>query len=277
MTNMKTNKGFARATWALVVTLILAICLSCISMAAEANTFEQTLAVEQTVEGNANRTKYTYVLTPRSEECPMPEGSKDGKYTFELEGNDTHKMTMTFPADKAVNYQYDLTRVEEVPAGDTVTPATHLFGYLVEQDSKTGDMVIIPYTCYDSKMEIWNKVDENGNPLGMTLYNEITGTKGDKGDQGDKGDKGDQGDNGTDGKNGSNGTNGKNGTDGKNGTNGTNGTSTVRTVTQNIAKAVNTGDPNHILLWAGLIVLSAGALVAILIIRRKHERDEENN
>lgn len=53
-------KGFARATWALVLTLVWAICLTCVSMAAESpDAFTQKLAIQQTVEGNAVRTKYT--------------------------------------------------------------------------------------------------------------------------------------------------------------------------------------------------------------------------
>ena len=278
-------------SWVLSLCLSLAICLSCIASAAAAeSTFEQTLMIEQTIEGNANRTKYTYVLTPKEAENPMPENGpgvydkEKNTYTFTLDGNDSHTTTLTFPSDKPVNYQYELTRLETVPAGDTVKPETHLFGYLVEQDKTTGSMVIIPYTCYDSKMEIWNKVDEDGNPLGMTLYNDIVGTKGDIGDKGDKGDQGDKGDPGTDGKDGSagkngsdgkNGSNGTNGTNGRNGTNGTNGTSTVKTITQTVGKAINTGDPNHILLWGGMALVSAGALIAILIVRRKKEKDEQ--
>lgn len=285
--NIATKRTAHVFSWVLSFCLSLAICLSCITAAfAAENTFEQTLVIEQTVEGNANRTKYTYVLTPKKDDNPMPENGpgvydkEKNTYTFTLDGNDSHKTTLTFPSDKPVNYQYELTRLETVPAGDTVKPETHLFGYLVEQDKTTGSMVIIPYTCYDSKMEIWNKVDDDGNPIGMTLYNDIVGTKGDKGDPGQDGkdgSDGQKGDKGTDGKNGTNGTNGRNGTNGTNGKNGTNGTSIVRTVTQTVAKAINTGDPNHILLWGGLVILSAGALVAILIVRRKKEKDEENS
>lgn len=282
MTNIKTNKGFARATWALVVTLILAICLSCISMAAEAEPFEQTLHVKQSVTGNALKTKYTYRLTPLNE-GPLPaEAGKDAKYyDFEMDGDAKVDLKLYFPADVEKDYKYELVRQGEVPAGDTVTPDKHIFGYWVKTD-ETGKMVIIPYTCYNNEFKI--SVDEEGNPTDVTLEeNRIVGTKddkgdkGDKGDQGEKGDKGDQGDKGTDGKNGSNGTNGKNGTDGRNGTNGTNGTSTVRTITQTVGKAINTGDPNHILLWGGMALVSAGALIAILIVRRKKEKDEETN
>ena len=274
-----TRNNFARATWALVFTLIFAICFSCIAMAAEAEPFEQTLHVKQTVTGNALKTKYTYRLTPLNE-GPLPaEAGKDAKYyDFEMDGNANVDLKLYFPADVEKDYKYELVRQGEVPAGDTVTPDKHIFGYWVKKD-ETGKMVIIPYTCYNNEFKI--SVDEEGNPTDVTLEeNKIVGSKGDKGDQGDKGDKGDkgdQGDKGTDGKNGSNGTNGKDGTNGKNGTNGTNGTSTVKTITQTVGKAINTGDPNHILLWGGMALVSAGALIAILIVRRKKEKDEETN
>ena len=183
-----------------------------------------------------------------------------------MDGNSNVDLKLYFPMDVEKDYKYELVRQGEVPAGDTVTPDKHIFGYWVKTD-ESGKMIIIPYTCYNNEFKI--STDKDGNPTDVTLEeNKIVGTKGDKGDQGDKG---------TDGKNGSNGTNGKNGTDGRNGTNGTNGTSTVRTITQSVGKAINTGDPNHILLWGGMALVSAGALIAILIVRRKKEKDNENS
>ena len=260
---MKTNatkRTFTHAlSWVLSLVVVWAICLSCITAFAEdAKTFEQTLVVEQTIEGNANRTKYTYVLTPRDAENPMPEGTKDGKYTFELDGNEKHTMALTFPADKAVNYQYDLTRVEEVPAGDTVTPATHLFGYLVEQDSKTGGLVIIPYTCYDSKMEIWNKVDADGNPLGITLVNGLKGTP-------------------TQSSSSTTSSTSSKSTTNTTGRSTTSSTGTTRTYTNTIKNIVNTGDPHHIVIWVTLVALSAIGLIIVAFARRKKDNDEENH
>ena len=276
MTNMKTKKGLARFTWALALALVWAICLSCLALAADTDKFEQTLHVKQSVTGNALKTKYTYRLTPINN-GPLPAEAEEGAtyYDFEMDGDAKVDLKLYFPADIEKDYKYELVRQGDVPAGDTVTPDKHIFGYWVKKD-ETGKMVIIPYTCYNNEFKI--SVDEEGNPTDVTLEeNKIVGSKGDKGDQGDKGDKGDQGDKGTDGKNGSNGTNGKNGTDGRNGTNGTNGTSTVKTITQTVGKAINTGDPNHILLWGGMALGSAGALIAILIVRRKKEKDEETN
>ena len=276
MTNMKTKKGLARFTWALALALVWAICLSCLALAADTDKFEQTLHVKQSVTGNALKTKYTYRLTPINN-GPLPAEAEEGAtyYDFEMDGDAKVDLKLYFPADIEKDYKYELVRQGEVPAGDTVTPDKHIFGYWVKTD-ETGKLVIIPYTCYNNEFKI--SVDEEGNPTDVTLEeNKIVGSKGDKGDQGDKGDKGDQGDKGTDGKNGSNGTNGKDGTNGKNGTNGTNGTSTVKTITQTVGKAINTGDPNHILLWGGMALVSAGALIAILIVRRKKEKDNENS
>ena len=39
---------------------------------------------------------------------------------------------------------------------------------------------------------------------------------------------------------------------------------------------VNTGDPHQVGLWVGIIVVSAGALIVIIAIKRKKEKDEEN-
>ena len=137
------------------------------------------------------------------------------------------------------------------------------------------EIYVTPYTCYDNHFKIWDKTDAEGNPIGITLENNIQGPENKTPpSDGKDGKDGQDGKNGVDGKDG---TDGKNGTNGANGRNGSNGTSTVKTITQTVGKAINTGDPNHILLWGGLIVLSAGALVAILIIRRKKEKDEETN
>lgn len=275
MTNMKTKKGLARFTWALALALVWAICLSCLALAADTDKFEQTLHVKQSVTGNASKTKYTYRLTPINN-GPLPAEAEESAtyYDFEMDGDAQVDLKLYFPTDVEKDYKYELVRQGEVPAGDTVTPDKHIFGYWVKAD-ETGKLVMIPYTCYNNEFKI--SEDEEGNPTDVTLEeNRIVGTKGDKGDQGDKGDPGTDGKDGTDGKNGSNGTNGKDGTNGKNGTNGTNGTSTVKTITQTVGKAINTGDPNHILLWGGMALVSAGALIAILIVRRKKEKDEKN-
>ena len=131
------NKLFGK-TLSLLLSLavVLAICASCITaFAEEAKTFEQTLSVEQTIEGNVILPKYTYRLTPKTDGCPLPEGAKDGVYEFTLDGNDLAKFLLAFPANVAADYKYELTRLEKTPAGDTVKPESHLFGYLVEKNA----------------------------------------------------------------------------------------------------------------------------------------------
>ena len=257
MMNKKTNKGFARVTWALVLALIWAICLSCVSMAAAAETFDQTLEITQSIKGEVQRSKYTYQLTPVTENAPLPEGAKNGVYEFALEGEEGIKLGLTFPADVAADYKYELTRLEAVPAGDTVTPDTHIFGYLVQKDDD-GNWVIIPYTCYNKEFKIWDKVDADGNPLGVTLVNMITGKE-------------------------TTTSTTTTTTTNKNTTGTTRYGVSTRTVTRThvvtntVARVVNTGDPFQVGLWVVLIVLSLAALIIIAAVRRKKEKDEEDS
>lgn len=229
----------------------------------------QCVTVTQTVSGSPTKTDYTYYLMPMEKGNPMPseeDGGKleDGLYKFPLKGNDTAKFNLTFTAPGT--YNYELRRTEAAPEGDTVTPTIHPFGYKVKE-AADGTFEIIPFTCYDVYMEI---VDKDGKPLEIVLTNKLEKPE----PTTDKGNPGKDGTNGTNGKNGADGTNG---TNGRNGTNGTNGTSTIKTITQTVGKAINTGDPNHILLWGGLVLVSAGALIAILIVRRKKEKDNESS
>ena len=191
-----------------------------------------------------------------------------------MTGDAKKSIPVTFTVDGPVDYQYRLERVETVPEGDIVTPTIHHFGYLFKVNADN-ELYVTPYTCYDNHFKIWDKTDADGNPIGITLENNIQGPE-EKAtpSDGKDGKDGQDGKNGVDGKDG---TDGKNGTNGTNGRNGTNGTSTVKTITQTVGKAINTGDPNHILLWGGLALLSVGALVAILIVRRKKENEEENS
>lgn len=252
---VKTNKLFGK-TLSLLLSLavVLAICASFVTaFAEEAKTFEQTLEIGQTVEGKAGRTRYTYRLTPKSDNCPLPEDAKNGVYEFVLDGNDFTKLLMAFPAEVAADYQYELTRLETVPAGDTVTPVSHLFGYLVEQ-KEDGSWIITPYTCYDGHMEIWKKTDASGNPLGITLANMIKGAK--------------------------ESSSSTTTTTNKNSSQSTTRTNySTRTVTTTrggvVSRVVNTGDPYQVGLWVVLIVLSLAALIIVAAVRRKKEKDDE--
>lgn len=326
ISNKTSRKGFARMTWALVLALVWAICLSCVSIAAsEGKTFTQTVEVTQTVKNNPTKTKYVYVLTPEKSTSPMPEGSKNGTYSFTLNGADKHSFDITFDATKEGNYVYDLTRTEVAPDGEKVTPESHKFGYWVHEDSD-GSMVIIPYTCYDNHMVIWDETDDDGNPIGITLVNAVSaepsgGKDGKDGQDGKDGKDGKDGQSCTckdndnnsgcscgdsknsDGKcncssscncsncqdsksNSSNSSNSNSNSSSnsgsasgsasgsKSGSSGTSGTTTSNVVTRAVNRVVNTGDPYHVLTWFVLIVASIGGLIAVAIVKRKKEKDE---
>lgn len=255
----KTNKLFQKALSLLLsMAVVLAICASGMAaFAEEAKTFEQMLAVQQTVDENVLRSKYTYRLTPKKGECPLPEGAKDGVYEFTLDGNDLKNLLLAFPADVAADYQYELTRLESAPKGDTVTPESHLFGYLVEQ-KEDGTWIITPYTCYDGHMEIWKKTDASGNPLGITLMNAAVGTK-------------------TTTSTTTTTTTTKKGTTTTTRKGYTYSTTKTNVVTRTVNRVVNTGDPYQVGLWVVLIVLSLAALIIVAAIRRKKEKDEEES
>lgn len=269
----KTNKTLKTVLSTFVALCIAwAICLSCISMAAS-DTIEQTIEVTQTiVKENDDKTvtyadpslsKYTYRLTPKTDGAPMPEGTKDGVYEFVLNGNEKKSIPLTFELDGAHDYQYELSRVEETPKGDTVRPETHLFGYLIESD-KNGGFNIIPYTCYDNEFKIWDKVDANGNPIGITLANYLQGEKIVEPEPTTK-------------------TPDKSTTTTTRKGATTTTRSSVRTttrtnvVTRTVARVVNTGDPYQVGLWVALLALSAGALIVLGAIRRKKENDDEES
>lgn len=274
------------------LSMIWMMMVACVSIAAEAGqTFQQTIEITQTIftknedgtvsYGTPTRDSYTYRLYPNNENTPLPEGEglneDKGYYEFVLTGDAKKSIPVTFTVDEPVDYQYRLERVETVPEGDVVTPTIHHFGYLFKVN-EDNELYVIPYTCYDNHFKIWDKTDADKNPIGITLENNIRGpeekTTPSDGKDGKDGQDGKDGKDGVDGKDG---TNGKNGTNGTNGRNGTNGASTVKTITQTVGKAINTGDPNHILLWGGMVLVSAGALIAIFIVRRKKEKDNENS
>lgn len=286
------RKGFARTTWALVLALVWAICLSCVSMAAsEGKTFTQTVEVTQTIKNSPTKTKYVYVLTPEKSTSPMPEGSKNGTYSFTLNGADKHSFDITFDATKEENYVYDLTRTEVAPDGEEVTPESHKFGYWVHEDSD-GNMVIIPYTCYDNHMVIWDETDDDGNPIGITLVNAVSAEPEESGKNCDCDDK--DGcqcsktecncssscsckncNGGSSSSNSSSSSGSRAAAAAASGISSGSGTSTG-TGNSKTGSRVNTGDPYQIGLWIGLIVVSVGGLAIVGIIKRKKEKDDNN-
>ena len=261
MTRMNNAMKFTThaLSWVLSLVVMVAICFSCIAMAAEADTFEQTLHVKQSiVSGEAQKTKYTYKLVPITENAPLPAEAKAGadSYEFDMDGNAKVDLKLYFTADVAADYKYELRREGTVPAGDTVTPDVHIFGYLVEKDDN-GEWVIIPYTCYNNEFKI--STDENGNPTGVTLSNNIKGKPT---------------------------TTTSTTTTTKRSTTTTTrkgysySTRTVtrtNVVTNTVARVVNTGDPYQVGLWVILIVLSLAALIILAAVRRRKEKDEEDS
>lgn len=282
----RTTKTF-KGLFALLLSLAVVMTLGVSLFSYAASTVTEKVVVTQIITENTtpSRNSYTYVLTPERTENPMPEGTKDGKYTLPtITGSTTEETAPSFTVEidssKTGVYQYRLEKIETTPEGDTIKPTAHIFGWEVVED-ENGELVVKPYICQSNVPE-YSDPDDNGYPTTITLVNAVTGepdNKGDKGDKGDPGQDGKDGQNGqdgkdgSDGKNGSNGTNGKNGTNGRNGTNGTNGTSGTTTK----GSRVNTGDPYQIGLWIGLIVVSAGALIAIVVFRRKKDNEEDSD
>lgn len=242
-----------------ILTLALAVAwaMSCcvVSRAAEAKTFEQTMEIRQTVSNNPLVDTYTYKLTPNIEGTPMPEGSVDGVYTFTLSGNDVKKIPVKYTVDKECNYQYYLERVEpDVPDGDTVTPEDHHFGYWFKTNKDTGELEIIPYTCYDNEFKI--ATDKDGNVTGIFLYNTITGpfSPGKSDQNGNK--------------------------NSSNGNKSTNGTTAGRTTyssgnSSRFAKYVNTEDGSRIVFWGSLLLIAAVGLIIMFLLKRRNKDPEE--
>ena len=263
MKTMKTLKGLLALLVSLAMTMALGVSL--LASAAE-DAATETVVVTQVITENTTpqRTSYTYVLTPKKAENPMPEGTKDGKYTVgSIDGATTDANAPTFTlaidATKPGVYEYVLERTETTPEGDTVSPTSHIFGYKVEVDEKTGELVVIPYICQSGE-PVFSDPDENGYPTKLTLPNTITGKENTTKSTTSTTKRTVSTSTRTV-------TTGRN-TRGTTATNGTKGT---------VARFVNTGDPYQIGLWIGLLALAAGAMVIIGIVKRKKESDDEED
>lgn len=254
MTNMKkTLKGLI----AMLVALAMTVALGVSMLASAADTATETVVVTQVIEKGTvpQRNSYTYVLTPKRAENPMPAGTKDGKYTLPvITGNTTDKTAPTFAIEIDISkpgvYEYVLQKQETTPNGDTFSPESHIFGYKVEVDEKTGELVAIPYIC-QSGSPIFSDPDENGYPTKLTLVNNIKGkptttttTTTQKGST-------------------------RTVTTYRNGT--------VGTTTNTRARWVNTGDPNSLILWVAVLGVAALGLIILIIVRRRKEDDDEQD
>ena len=254
MTNMKkTLKGLI----AMLVALAMTVALGVSMLASAADTATETVVVTQVIEKGTlpQRNSYTYVLTPKRAENPMPSGTKDGKYTLPIiTGETTDKTAPTFAIEIDISkpgvYEYVLQKLETTPNGDTFSPESHIFGYKVEVDEKTGELVAIPYIC-QSGSPIFSDPDENGYPTKLTLVNTIKGkptttttTTTQKGST-------------------------RTVTTYRNGT--------VGTTTNTRARWVNTGDPNSLILWVAVLGVAALGLIILIIVRRRKEDDDEQD
>ena len=252
---MTRTKKTLKGLMAMLVALAMTVALGVSMLASAADTATETVVVTQVIEKGTlpQRNSYTYVLTPKRAENPMPAGSKDGKYTLPvITGNTTDKTAPTFTIDIDISkpgvYEYVLKKVETTPNGDTFSPESHIFGYKVELDEKTGELVAIPYIC-QSGSPIFSDPDENGYPTKLTLVNTIKGKP----------------------------TTTTTTTTAK----GNSTTTTYRggtnyTTTNTRARWVNTGDPHSLILWVAILGVAALGLIIMVIIRRRNDDDEQN-
>ena len=260
----KTNKTL-KGLLSLLVSLAMAMTLGVSLFASAASdAVTETVVVTQVITENTTpqRTSYTYVLTPKKAENPMPEGTKDGKYTLPvINGATTDANAPTFTieidATKPGVYEYILQKVEQTPDGDKFSPDSHIFGYKVEVDEKTGELVVIPYIC-QSGNPIFSDPDENGYPTKLTLPNTITGKE-----------------NTTKSTTSTTTTTKKGAVSTRTVTTYRGGTTTAQGSVK--ARWVNTGDESQFILWVALIGVAAAGLILIAILRRKKDDDEEQD
>lgn len=252
---MTRTKKTLKGLMAMLVALVMTVALGVSMLASAADTATETVVVSQVIEKGTvpQRNSYTYVMTPKRAENPMPAGSKDGKYILPvITGNTTDKTAPTFTIDIDISkpgvYEYVLKKVETTPNGDTFSPESHIFGYKVEVDEKTGELVAIPYIC-QSGSPIFSEPDENGYPTKLTLVNTIKGKPTTTTTTTAKG----------------------------NSTTTTYRGGTNYTTTNTRARWVNTGDPHSLILWVAILGVAALGLIIMVIVRRRKEDDDEQN
>lgn len=255
---MKTLKGLL----ALLVSMTMVVALGTSLFAFAADTVTETVVVQQTItpDTTPKRNSYTYVLTPKRAENPMPAGAENGQYTLPvIKGSTTDATAPSFTFEIDVSkpgvYEYILGKVETTPEGDTFSPESHIFGYKVEVDEKTGELVAIPYIC-QSGDPIFTDPDENGYPTKIILANVVTGTK-----------------------NTTKTTASTTTTTKKGYTTRTYSTRTVTRatyVTTARGGRVNTGDESQLLLWVAVLGVASLGLIILILARRRKDDDDEN-
>lgn len=238
---------------AMLLALAMTVAIGISMFASAADTVTETVVVQQSVRANTTpkRSSYTYVLTPKRAENPMPDGTVNGKYTLPVITGTTTDQTapsFTIEIDKSRPgvYEYILEKVETTPSGDTFSPQSHIFGYKVEVDEETGELVVIPYIC-QSGNPVFTDPDKDGYPTKVILLNTIVGT--------------------------ANST--------KSTTTTTTTTTTKRgsgytTRTTSRASGVNTGDESQLMMWVVILGVAVAGLLLVILIRKRHEDDDED-
>ena len=99
---------------------------------------------------------FTYQIVGATETTPMPEGSVDGVYYFDIEGNATGTLNLRFPYDHVGEYSYFVSAyVPDPQPGYTYEPHTYLISIYLR---KTNDVLTVyALTIQD---ELLRKYDE---------------------------------------------------------------------------------------------------------------------
>lgn len=265
MMKTKTFKGLL----SLLVSLAMAMTLSVSLFASAAeDAVTETVVVTQIIQTAdekttyefPQRTEYTYLLTPKRAENPMPKGTENGVYVVgpiwgESKDNFAPSFTLDIDLTKPGVYEYVLKAKEDVPTGDTLSPESHIFGYKVEVDEKTGELVAKPYICQSGQPSYFSD-DKGGYPTKLTLVNTITGKE-----------KTTTSTTTTTTKKGAAST--------RTVTTATRG-GTTKAGTSTRARWVNTGDESQFILWAAVLGVALAGLIIIVILRRKKDDEEED-
>ena len=130
----------------------------------------QTVTVKQTIVKEENgksyenpeRDKYTYLIEPMTDKCPVPEGVNG---VFLLSGNDFRKIKIGFTEPGL--FEYRIRRLEPVPEKDKITSkGERYFGFKVNKTEN--GLEVIPYTCTDPDLDFEEHL--NGIVLNNFIY-----------------------------------------------------------------------------------------------------------
>lgn len=146
------------------------------AVSAEDQAVQQTIKINQKVEGNPEKTSYLYAVIQTN-------GPDIGKNirdrSFRLTGNDEFETVMVFEEPGMFEFTVGRVRNESKGIGDitmddlykddNVIPIKHPFGYKVTENDD-GSLTVLPYTCYDNHVEFLK------DGTGIVLNNLIKGS-----------------------------------------------------------------------------------------------------